>query len=131
MKSARVLILIVPFFLFAVGCGSTPSTSKPAASVTQKDPHEVSEAEGVEADIHAALAELPPEDRQLAEAQRYCAVEDENRLGAMGKPFKVTLKDRTVFLCCKGCKKIAERDPEKTLAKVDELKDRAAERNAK
>ena len=131
MKSARVLILIVPFFLFASGCGSTPSTSKPAPSGAEKDSHKVSEAEGVEADIQAALAELSPEDRQLAEAQRYCAVENENRLGAMGKPFKVTLHDRVVFLCCKGCKKSAESDPEKTLAKVEELKDHAAERNAK
>jgi hypothetical protein len=78
-----------------------------------------------EAEIKANLAKLSAEDRKLAEAQKYCAIEDDNRLGEMGVPIKLTIKDQPVFICCKSCKKDAEKDPEKTLAKVKELKAKA------
>jgi hypothetical protein len=64
---------------------------------------------------------LSDEDRALAEAQGYCAVAGQP-LGAMGMPVKLTLNDQPVFLCCKGCEADAKADPEKTLAKVAELK---------
>jgi hypothetical protein len=83
------------------------------------------EKQEAEAEIKANLAKLSPEDRKLAEAQKYCAVEDDNRLGEMGVPIKLTIKDQPVFLCCKGCKKEAEKDADKTLAKVKELKAKA------
>ena len=79
-----------------------------------------------EAKIQAALAQLSPEDRKLAEEQKFCAVERENRLGSMGKPFKVMVKDQPVFLCCKGCAKAALKNPDQTLAKVKALKAKAA-----
>ena len=44
------------------------------------------------------------------------------RLGEMEGLFKLTIKGQPVFLCCEGCKKDAEADPDKTLAKVEELK---------
>ena len=72
--------------------------------------------------IRAALEKLEPEDRKLAEAQQWCAVQNEKPLGTMGKPFKVMLKEQPVFLCCESCKDKAEANPEKTLAKVEELK---------
>jgi hypothetical protein len=34
------------------------------------------------------------------------------------------VKDQPVFLCCKGCQKKALADPDKTLAKVKELRDK-------
>jgi hypothetical protein len=73
------------------------------------------------------LGKLSKEDRALAEAQGYCAVNDDDLLGSMGVPQKVVLKDkdgkeRPVFLCCAGCKKSALADPVATLAKVEELK---------
>ena len=76
-----------------------------------------------EAEIKANLAKLSAEDRQLAEAQKSCPITGE-RLGdpAMGKPFKVTIKDQTVFLCCGGCEKKALAEADKTLAKVNELR---------
>ena len=76
-----------------------------------------------EARIKASLDELDPADRELAEEQKYCAVETEKRLGAMGKPIKVEIKDQPVFLCCEGCVKRAQKNPDKTLATVKELKD--------
>jgi hypothetical protein len=79
--------------------------------------------------IQSALAQLDPADRKLAEQQKYCAVSPESRLGSMDVPVKVMLKDQPVFLCCKGCEKAAKKDPDKTLAKVKELKTANAEKN--
>src|SRR5690348_5458451 len=75
-----------------------------------------------EAKIKASLDKLDPADRKLAEEQKYCAVETENRLGKMGKPYKVMVKGEPVFLCCKSCEETAQKDPEKTLATVKRLK---------
>ena len=80
-----------------------------------------------EADIRANLAKLTPDDRQLAEAQKFCAVENDSRLGSVGVPLKVMVKDEPVFVCCKSCVKAAQADPDKTLATVRELKAKAAE----
>jgi hypothetical protein len=79
-----------------------------------------------EAALADNLAKLSPEDRKLAEAQRFCAVQDEDRLGSMGTPLKLMIKGQPVFLCCKGCRKQALADPDATLAKVEELKKKAA-----
>jgi uncharacterized protein (TIGR03000 family) len=69
-----------------------------------------------------ALAELSPADRKLAVAQKYCAVQPENPLGAMGKPVKVMMKGEPVFLCCETCMKQARRAPDQALAKARELR---------
>ena len=79
-----------------------------------------------EAKIKANLAKLNPEDRKLAEAQKWCAVEPENELGSMGKPVKLVLKGEPVFLCCKGCVKAAQKNPDETLQKAKELREKAA-----
>ena len=71
--------------------------------------------------IKTALAKLSAEDRQLAEAQRFCAVEEENRLGSMGTPVKLVIEGQPVFLCCEGCEDAAKTNPKKTLAKANEL----------
>jgi hypothetical protein len=78
-----------------------------------------------DADVKASLAELSPEDRRLAEAQGFCAVEQGNRLGSMGKPFKIVLKNQPVFLCCEGCQARARANPEQILANVEKLKAKA------
>ena len=68
----------------------------------------------------------------LIDAQGWCAVSTEERLGSMGTPIKLEIKGQPVFLCCKGCQKTAEADPDKTLAKVEELKAKVkAEKAAK
>jgi uncharacterized protein (TIGR03000 family) len=81
--------------------------------------------------IAANLAKLSPEDRKLAEAQKFCVIEEDNLLGAMGVPVKITLKGQPVFLCCKGCVDKAQEEPDKTLAKVKELKAKSAGTPAK
>jgi Cu(I)/Ag(I) efflux system membrane fusion protein len=82
-------------------------------------------AGGLEAKVQAALAELSPEDRRLAEAQRFCPVQQRNRLGAMGPPDKVLLDGKPVFLCCAGCEDEAREHPRQTLDKVERLKAKA------
>lgn len=49
--------------------------------------------------------------------QKVCPVMDEP-LGSMGTPLKVTGLGRDVYLCCKGCLKFLEKEPEKYLAKL-------------
>jgi uncharacterized protein (TIGR03000 family) len=71
--------------------------------------------------IAANLAKLSPEDRKLAEVQKFC-VEEDNPLGGMGVPVKIILKGQPVFLCCEGCVEKVQQEPNKTLAKVKELK---------
>jgi Cu(I)/Ag(I) efflux system membrane fusion protein len=66
------------------------------------------------------VAKLSPEDQELAARQKSCPITG-LRLGAMGVPVKLTLKGRTVFLCCPGCVEQAKKDADKTLQKVDEL----------
>jgi hypothetical protein len=106
MKTNRLgVFLLVALSAIASGCAQngTPAPDK-------------------EAKIKAALEQLDPADRKLAEEQKYCAVETENRLGKMGKPIKLMIKDQPVFLCCEGCTKTAQKDPDTTLAAVAKLK---------
>ena len=80
-----------------------------------------------DADIKANLAKLSPEDRKLAEEQKFCVVKNDVPLGAMGVPLKIMVKGQPVLLCCKDCIKEAQADPDKTLAKVKELKAKTGE----
>jgi hypothetical protein len=75
-----------------------------------------------DADIMAERAKLSPEDQRLVAAQDFCAISTDERLGAMGLPVKLVIKGQPVFLCCGGCEKKALANPDKTLAKVEELK---------
>ena len=77
------------------------------------------------AKIEANLAKLRPEDRELAEAQVFCPIMMQKRLGSMGPPIKVMIKDQPAFLCCKGCQRKALANPDATLARVEQLKIRA------
>jgi uncharacterized protein (TIGR03000 family) len=82
--------------------------------------------QGLEEKVKAGLAELSSDDRKLAEAQGFCAVQEANRLGSMGKPVKVMIGDDSVFLCCKGCVEKAKSNRKQTLGKVKELTGKAA-----
>jgi YHS domain-containing protein len=65
------------------------------------------------------LAAAKQSDKELIEKQKTCPVTDQP-LGSMGKPVKVVVKGRTVFLCCAGCKKKLLANPDKYLKKLDE-----------
>lgn len=68
-------------------------------------------------EIAAALAKLPAADRALAERQGDCPVTD-LPLGSMGKPVRVEIDGRTVFLCCEGCVARLRKEPQKFLTKA-------------
>jgi Cu(I)/Ag(I) efflux system membrane fusion protein len=100
-------------------------TSAPRAAVAsaRTKAAKISAAPGSRtARIRAALAKLSPDDRRMAEAQRYCAVLKNNRLGAMGTPVKVEVEGQSVFLCCTGCEEEARAHPRETLEAARRLK---------
>jgi hypothetical protein len=79
----------------------------------------------VDAKVQANLAKLSPADRRLAEAQKFCPILENSRLGSMGPPFKLVLQDKVVFLCCPGCEDEARQNADRTLARVEQLKAKA------
>jgi hypothetical protein len=111
MKAMYCLFTLALPLVFA-GCGAPP------AADTGKE----------EQKIKASLDKLSPEDRKLAEEQKFCALENDHRLGSMGTPHKAMVKGEPVFLCCKGCEKEILADPDKALAKVKELRAHATGR---
>ncbi len=97
--------------LFLTGCGSVQDANSQAQHADHNEKEEQK----------ASFAKLGDVDRALAEAQGYCAVTAEP-LGSMGPPLKLLINEQPVFVCCKGCEKKAKSNPDKTLAKVAELK---------
>jgi Cu(I)/Ag(I) efflux system membrane fusion protein len=137
----KVMVGGQPVFLCCIGCKekalvdpkATLATverlkaGQPAAATSMdKAASSRSEQEQKESEIQTALAKLSPEDRSLAEAQRYCPVLTKNRLGSMGPPVKIMVDDQPVFLCCAACKTKALADPKATLDRVAQLKRAAA-----
>jgi uncharacterized protein (TIGR03000 family) len=76
------------------------------------------------ANISENLAKLSVDDRKLAEAQNVCPLTGDP-LGSLGVPERIMLKGKPVFLCCKECIEKAKADPDKTLAKLKELREKA------
>ena len=93
--------------LLAAGCAK-PENPMPSTKSTAPD-------------VEKSLAKLPPEVRKRAEAQKDCPVSG-HALGSMDAPVEMQVEGETVFICCEHCRKSALKDPQKTLAKVKELK---------
>lgn len=117
MKTLTLLSVGLGFL--AIGfSGCAGEKNKSVAGRAETQPHRDTDSLNEQ---KAAMAALSSEDRPLAESQGYCAVNSEP-LGSMGTPVKLVLNEKAVFVCCKGCEKRAKANPEKTLAKVAELK---------
>jgi uncharacterized protein (TIGR02231 family) len=71
--------------------------------------------------VKANMAKLSPEDRRLAEAQVFCAIDQDTALGSNGSPMKLMVKGQPLFVCCKGCKAEALAHPEEALAQLATL----------
>ncbi|HTU90024.1 MAG TPA: TIGR03000 domain-containing protein [Gemmataceae bacterium] len=94
---------------------------------TEKVPVEAGELRCVylmPANIAENLAKLSAEDRRFAEAQSVCPITGDP-LGVLGVPAKITLKGQPVLLCCKDCIEKAKAEPDKTLAKIKAMKEKA------
>lgn len=114
-----------PAFLCCEGCQdramADPSgTLKKVKQFQSPPPPPSTEAalSAAEQKIAAGLAKLSPEDRELAEMQRWCPVLEKSRLGSMGAPVKLMIEGQPVFVCCASCREAALKDPQRTLAKV-------------
>jgi hypothetical protein len=114
MKSFFFVNLIVTSVVLvsSVSMARQAAAAEPALGMTMS-----ADDEQQEADIQDNLARLKPADRELAEAQRFCPVL-KRRLGEMGPPIKMVIKGQPLFVCCKGCARKAQANPEKTLAIV-------------
>jgi len=123
------LSMLVALGLALTGCTNQKSSDQPPASSNDKQDVPEAGEEGHEGHEHGeggeqgeheeALSELSAADRALAEKQKICPVSGQP-LGSMGKPHKVTVQGREVFLCCAGCEDKIKADPEKYLAKLPE-----------
>lgn len=111
---------------FVAGCQSQTSPPPAEASANvEADGHDHAKHEQGdegESEVTLAMAELSPEDRKEAEAQKFCAVMNTSLLGSMGAPLKLDVKGQPVFVCCAGCKSKALKNPDETLATVAKLK---------
>jgi hypothetical protein len=127
MRSTTLTACLVVGLSFTLAsCGEPPEKPKADAKPAAKADAEL------EAAIKANLAKLSPEDRKLAEAQRFCAVEgEESRLGSMDVPIKLMIKGKPVFICCGGCKKQALAEADKTLARAEEFRAKSKSKTAK
>ena len=106
------ILLVAGAFVFA-GCNDAKSPPATAGGSTGS----ISVAKS-----KTDPGKLTKEDEALVKAQKVCPISGDELGGAMGPPVKVMLKGQPVFLCCKGCVKDAEKDPEGTLKKVAEFK---------
>lgn len=118
IRLSIVSLLFIPCVM--AGCGSNPP-SEPVASTPDSSSME-EEGATDHAAIEEAFSKLSPEDRVLAESQKFCAIATTSPLGSMGTPLKIDVNGEAVFLCCAGCKNKALRNPEETLASVAKLK---------
>lgn len=113
------LLMFLP--ILAAGCSQPADRTKkePASPAAKSDAESVAEN----------LAKLSPADRKLVEDQQYCAVMTKNLLGSMGIPYKIDVNGQPVFLCCDGCETRAKAHADRTLAKVQELKEAKAKKS--
>jgi YHS domain-containing protein len=112
LLSNRFLSWVAVFGLTAalIGCGDR----------TSHEEHKTTPSP----ETSASVAELSEADAALAKQQRVCPVSGDV-LGAMGKPYKVTVQGKTVFLCCSGCEEELRKNPEKYLSKLESPKNKS------
>lgn len=131
MFRINLVLAFAALSLMAVGfpgCGKpspTENQQTPARTGEQHDDHDHAHREDAYAENHAksdmdkmkeGLAGLAEEDQASAMKQHFCPVSGQ-MLGTMGEPIKVTVDGQEVWVCCNGCKKDLEAEPEKYLAK--------------
>ncbi len=96
-----------------VGC-SSQNVSQPATGPSSSPDWKA----GLDEDVVTALSQLTDADRIAALAQKVCPVTDKP-LGSMGKPPKVTVEGRDMYLCCGGCEDELKNNAAKYLAKLN------------
>lgn len=127
----KILIKGQPVFLCCSGCRDqafqNPSKTLETAEKFKTATHGDHGSPDVEekALIRKYLDKLPPQDRKLAETQKFCVIHKKNLLGSMGVPHKVMIQGQPVFLCCEGCEDDAAANPGQTLKDLKKLRQKA------
>ena len=125
--SLSVGILVLGALAATGGCGSARTEQpprRPPSPVVAQEKTSPADKKASEADVMAAgghsedMQVLTAEDRVAAKKQRICPVTGQ-LLGSMGEPYKIKVKDRTVFLCCQGCVGVILQNPDKYLKKLE------------
>jgi hypothetical protein len=118
MERYGLIWAAVAFCAVLAGCQESANVSDRREIVRLK---KSGSGEAEEAEVQAARGKLNADERRLVDEQDICPISNE-RLGSMGVPVKVQVRDETVYLCCKSCQKSALEKSDETLAKVKEIK---------
>lgn len=115
--SAAVLVVVV----FA-GCKSRGhgchSTSDPVVgSASRPLPPMLPSPSATTPTVTPALPNAVPKSTTKYGGQKTCPVMGDE-LGSMGEAIPVTVKGETIFVCCRGCVRRVQADPEKYVAIV-------------
>ncbi|MEN6494222.1 MAG: hypothetical protein ABFD16_08020 [Thermoguttaceae bacterium] len=112
MRTSHLFLSVVALTLVfvAAGCNSRAAEQTSSPALVEQPQAQAAAPDG--------RAELSPADRALAEKQKVCPVSEEP-LGSMGKPVKISVKGRVVFLCCDGCEADFKANTDKYLEKLD------------
>jgi YHS domain-containing protein len=100
-------IAIITFVGCCQQCSTTPEA--PSATATAIPPELI--------EFKETIQKLPEDEWAAVYKQKICPVSG-GALGAMGTPIKVAVEGRDVYICCEGCRKSLEADPEKYLSKI-------------
>ena len=114
MMRIHMLLPALLAAVFVAGCGDNDEGDGHGHDMPGMDKGMHEGMEGMSA-ADKAMAGLDAADQAIAKAQGTCPVSGE-ALGSMGTPLKMQVGDKAVFLCCKGCVKKFEADPQKYLA---------------
>ncbi len=108
------LLFLSVVVIAVAGCNPAPQKEPETnASPPEKEPVAGNQSDAEK--VNAELAKLSPEDRAQAQTQRVCPISGE-LLGSMGVPIKVTVNERSLFICCAGCEKDARENFDKHYA---------------
>jgi hypothetical protein len=66
----------------------------------------------------AKIRTLPAAEQDAALQQAVCPVSG-GHLGSMGTPYRITVENRTFYLCCDSCVDKVQADPKGIIAKLD------------
>jgi len=106
--SPALAMLLAPLL---AGCGSRTDEAEVQPPPVRVDSFSEKQTEGI-------LLLEEDSDRVAARQQGICPVSGEP-LGSMGKPIKLTVEGREVFICCAGCEDTLREDPEKHFSILD------------
>jgi hypothetical protein len=91
-----------------------PSRSEPTARFVQTF--------ALSPQLTVTVAELTAADQPAISRQAICPVMADTRLGEHGAPIKLTVQGEPVFVCCKGCIRKVQQNPNLYLAKARQLR---------